>query len=143
MKMRGIKNKLGIFTRVPMTKDLIVGEFFYFLLVEIIIILVSWSFNKAAMWSWILGFFEGFLLSVFLLLHMAYALEDSVVMFEEEAEKHTKKTYAFRMVVLIAGFLLIVFLKLGNIGAALLGLMSLKVAAYLQPITHKFIQKNI
>lgn len=141
MKMRGIKNKLGIFIRVPMTKELLIGEFIYFLLMESIIILISYSINKAAMVSWILGFFEGFLLSVFILMHMAYALEDSVAMLEEEADNHTKKTYAFRMIILIVVFLLIIFLKLGNIGAALLGLMSLKVAAYLQPFTHKLIQK--
>lgn len=141
--MRGIRSRLGIFRRVPMTKDLLTGEILYFLLGEIIIIFLALNFKPDEIWQWTFGFFEGFLLAVFILLHMALALEDSVAMYEEEADKHTKKTYMFRMIILVVTFLLIVFLGLGNVGTALFGLMALKVAAYIQPFTHKFTQKSI
>lgn len=92
---------------------------------------------------WLLGFLEGVLAAVAIMIHMAISVEDSVSMQEDEALKHTRIKYIVRIVFVVVVFLLIVFLKLGDIGAALFGLMALKVSAYLQPFTHKIYQKFI
>ena len=134
--MRRIKNKTSLFKRVPMTGDLLLGEFIYLIPVGIIVYIVADDKPQA-----VLGFVVGGLLSVGMLIHMALSVEDSITMMEEEALKHTRKRYAIRMVILVVAFLAMFFLKTGNLITALVALMSLKVAAYIQPFTHKFIQK--
>lgn len=142
-KMKGIKNRKGLFKRIPMAAELLMGECMYFVTGMFIILMVTGFFFRERMLSWTLGFFEGVLIAVAIMIHMAISVEDSVSMLEEEALKHTRINYIIRMVLVVVVFLLIVFLKLGDIAAALFGLMALKVSAYLQPFTHKIYQKFI
>lgn len=142
-KMKGIKNRKGLFKRVPMTAELLIGECIYFAAGMLIILTVTGFFFRESMISWLLGFFEGVLVAVVIMIHMAVSVEDSVSMLEDEALKHTRINYIIRMAVVVIVFLLIIFLKLGDIAAALFGLMALKVSAYLQPFTHKIYQKFI
>ena len=142
-KMKGIKSRKGLFKRIPMAAELLIGECIYFAAGMLIILMVTGIFFRESMLSWMLGFFEGVLIAAAIMIHMAISVEDSVSMLEEEALKHTRINYIIRMVLVVVVFLLIVFLKLGDIAAALFGLMALKVSAYLQPFTHKIYQKFI
>lgn len=143
MKMKGIKSRKGLFKRVPMAAELLMGECMYFAAGLLIILAVTGIFFRESMLSWVLGFSEGVLAAAAIMIHMAISVEDSVAMLEEEALKHTRINYIIRMVLVAVLFLLIAFLKLGDIAAALFGLMALKVSAYLQPFTHKIYQKFI
>lgn len=142
-KMKGIKNRKGFFKRIPMAAELLIGECLYFGAGVLIILTVTGFFFRESMIPWLLGFLEGVLAAVAIMIHMAISVEDSVSMQENEAIKHTRIKYIVRIVFVVVVFLLIVFLKLGDIGAALFGLMALKVSAYLQPFTHKIYQKFI
>lgn len=143
VKMKGIKNRKSLFKRIPMAAELLIGECIYFVAGLLIILTVTGIFFRERMLSWTLGFSEGALIAVAIMLHMAISVENSVSMLEEEALKHTRINYIIRIALVVAAFLLIIFLKLGDIGAALFGLMALKVSAYLQPFTHKIYQKFI
>ena len=143
MKMKGIRSRKGLFKRIPMAAELLLGECIYFIVGEIIILTVTGIFFKESMLSWGIGFLEGVLIAAAIMIHMAVSVEDSVAMLEDEALKHTRINYIIRMVVVVIVFLLIIFLKLGDIVAALFGLMALKVSAYIQPFTHKIYEKFI
>lgn len=128
--------------RVPVAGELLIGEALYLLLGELLIAAVVLVSGSGDLLKLALGFLEGVILAAVMLIHMTASVEDSVAMYEDEALKHTRKSYIIRMLILLAAFCLIFFLRLGDIIAALLGLMSLKVAAYIQPFTHKILQKN-
>ncbi len=89
-----------------------------------------------------IGFICGTAAAVFFVIHMAIAIDDSVYMGEKGALNHIRKGYIIRILVLIAVILAVFFLKLGGMVSFLFGLASLKVSAYLQPLTHKII-KNL
>lgn len=124
-----------------MVMDLMLGELIYLVIGEGAIIIVGLA-SGTSVWQYGLGFLEGVIIAAAIMIHMAVSVEDSVTMYEEEALKYTRKNYIIRMIVLLAVFLVIIFFKLGDIIAALFGLMALKVSAYIQPFTHKFTQKN-
>lgn len=124
-----------------MVMDLMLGELIYLVIGEGAIIIVGLA-SGISVWQYGLGFLEGVIIAAAIMIHMAVSVEDSVTMYEEEALKYTRKNYIIRMIVLLAVFLVIIFFKLGDIIAAIFGLMALKVSAYIQPFTHKFTQKN-
>ena len=76
-------------------------------------------------------------------MHMYHSVVESISMDEVSALKNTRKMYIYRVLGILAALLLIYFTNLFDAIAFVIGLMSLKVAAYLQPITHKFIVTKI
>ena len=126
----------GLIKRNPMLIKLLSGMTAYLLLGELVILL----FFRDDIYIGI-GFFEGYLMALFMVFHMAYSIEDAVFMREDDALKHTRKSYAFRILIFVIVFSLIIFLKLGNIIAILFGIFSLKVSAYIQPFTNIFKRK--
>ena len=95
------------------------------------------SFFDDSIWQIILGYFIGIIFSVATIIHMTSSVETAVEMGEHGALKHTRIMYVVRMAALIVVFELMLILGIGNIFAMLFGLLSLKLSAYLQPITRK------
>ena len=95
------------------------------------------SFFDDSIWQIILGYFIGIIFSVATIIHMTSSVETAVEMGEHGALKHTRIMYVVRMAALIVVFALMLILGIGNIFAMLFGLLSLKLSAYLQPITRK------
>ena len=124
-----------------MVTELMLGQAIYFVAGELIIILFTQLLHRGNLLQPALGFFDGVAAAIAVMLHMAVSVEDSVSMYEDEALKHTRKNYIIRMLMLLVIFLLIGFFGTGDILAAVFGLMSLKVSAYIQPFTHKIITK--
>lgn len=81
----------------------------------------------------------GIALAVF----MTFSIHSSVVKAVDVGEGAAKgkmvTAYAFRTIVLLGVLIAAVVLDIGNILGILFGIMTLKVAAYLQPVTHKFL----
>lgn len=126
----GIKiNKMGI--------ELLIGNFIYYIIGQIIVLL---TFRRKLYVS--LGFTAGFLISVFMIIHMTIALEQAMCFNEKGADRHIRKTTAIRMLISMAALILIGITDIGNIVAALFGIMALKVSAYLQPFTHKVLARK-
>lgn len=98
-----------------------------------------WFVNEK--WKFSLGLFIGVLMAFLMACHMAYTLDSAVNLGEEGATKMMQKHYFLRygVVVLVCGMIMVT--EFANPLAVFLGIMTLKVAAYLEPFTHKFLWK--
>lgn len=94
--------------------------------------------NKA---SYSLGLWIGVGLALFLAWHMWKTLDGALGLGAAGAQKVMRKQSLLRygMVILVLGILM--WGKFASPLAAFLGIMTLKVAAYLQPVTHKVVLK--
>lgn len=123
----------------PMLLDLIVGNLIFLLLGEIILFAV-FTFTGLR-WDLAIGYLVGVMVSIGMVIHMAYSIDDSVRMDEHTALKHIRKTYIIRIIAVIIIFAVVWFLDVCNVGAVLLGVLVLKFSAYITPITHKLTAK--
>ncbi len=81
----------------------------------------------------------GILLAVFMTFSISSSVEKAVDMGEGGAKTKMVSSYVIRTVIVLAVIIFTGIMKLGNLVGLILGIMTLKVAAYIQPITHKFI----
>ncbi len=88
-----------------------------------------------------IGLIAGIVCALFMATHMAWSLNQAMDMAEGDAVKKMQVHNIFRYLIVVIVFFLLLFTKLGNPLAAFLGVMGLKVAAYLQPVTHKFFRR--
>ncbi|MCM1162314.1 MAG: ATP synthase subunit I [Roseburia sp.] len=89
-----------------------------------------------------LGLLLGVVMALLMAWHMAYTLDAAMNLGEEGAVKVMQKHYFLRYgaVVLLCGIVMVT--EIANPLAVFLGIMTLKVAAYLEPFTHKFFYKE-
>lgn len=87
------------------------------------------------------GLWTGVLLSAFMALHMNRSIQNAVSLSEEDAPGYYRKMYALRAGVVLLIFGCAVLLQFGNVISLFLGLFSLKIGAYLQPVLHKLLVK--
>lgn len=127
----------------PMLLDLVTGCIIYGIIGEVIILAAGLSFYREGLWKIILGFLIGIAAAVALTIHMYYGVMESLSLGETGALKHTRKMYIVRIAGILAILVLIYFTGFCDAVAFAAGLISLKVAAYLQPITHKYIVSKI
>ena len=92
--------------------------------------------------SYSLGLWIGVLTALFMALHMAFSLNHAMEMDVKGAQATATRQNIIRylIVVLILGILMIT--EVGNPIAAFVGIMGLKVSAYLQPVFQKLSQKK-
>ncbi len=84
------------------------------------------------------GLWIGIALAIGMAINMAIVILDTVEAMEEGRSSRKSLLYAVvRYFVLVASFLAVWYWKVGNVVAMFAGVMGLKVAAYLQPFTHK------
>lgn len=127
----------------PMLLDLITGCIIYGILGEVLIFAVGIPFCHGSLWKIVLGFLIGIVAAVALTVHMYHSVVESLSLGETGALKHTRKMYIFRVAGVLAILVLIYFTHFCDAIGFVTGLISLKVAAYLQPITHKYIVTKI
>ncbi|MBE5925949.1 MAG: hypothetical protein E7270_03200 [Lachnospiraceae bacterium] len=117
--------------------ELLIGN----ILFGIIGILVLLLFPKGRLYNE-LGFVWGVLVSCGMTVHMYSSLKSSMIMGEFGALKQIKKSYIIRVAGIIVAFAFMKWLDFGNIIVGVIGLFALKFSAYIQPITHKIINKK-
>lgn len=88
-----------------------------------------------------LGLLIGMITAIAMTIHMDLSIEKMVGMGEEDARKGSINGYAVRTVCLIVILLLVALTEQANLLACICGVFTLKVAAYLQPITHRIIRR--
>ncbi len=85
----------------------------------------------------------GLLIGVVLAIFMTFSISSSVQQAVDRGEGGAKvkmiSSYVIRTVVVLLVIVLTGVLKLGSLVGLLLGIMTLKVAAYIQPYTHRFL----
>lgn len=84
-----------------------------------------------------IGLFLGVLLAMAAAYHIWWVLDTAMDLDEKSAGKMMGSRYLYRYLALIALILILYYTNFGNAFTAFLGYMSLKVTAYIQPITHK------
>lgn len=85
-----------------------------------------------------IGFMVGIVAAMILFYSMGVSVETSVDTGDSTAAKrHTRRSYALRMICIILGTYIAVKLNWFNVVAALLALFSIKVGIFFQPVTHK------
>lgn len=124
-----------MFRRISdIVKEMILGIFATDLLIAVMgIIFVP---QKAA---FSLGLLMGFIVAVIMIFSMNSSIEKAMDFEGKGATFQCVKGYIFRTVFLIAGFVAAYFLGMWAVLSYFLGVMSIKVAAYLQPYTKKFL----
>lgn len=91
--------------------------------------------------SWTLGLLLGGTIALIMTVHMYHSLQQATLYDEETATKKVKKSSLLRMFFMVAGLIAAVVLPdVFSMLAVVLGVLSLKFSAYLQPLTHKVIQ---
>ena len=97
--------------------------------------------NKIA---YTLGLLLGGMIAGAMSSHMYHALQQAMLYDEETAAKKMQKSSFLRLFFMLAGLVAALLFPewISVIGVAL-GVLSLKFSAYLQPLTHKFLEKFI
>ena len=117
--------------------ELILGIILYGLAVELIGV---WFVSDKIRYS--TGLLIGIVLACGMAINMAIVLEDAVsIMGENHAQAKIIAKSLMRYIVVVIVFFVMMYFNLGNLFTAFIGVMGLKVAAYLQPFTHKAILK--
>lgn len=125
--------------RFPLiVQELLLLIMFYGMFFEFIILIT----NKNKLFSTI-GLLAGVLLAMGMCIHMQISLDRALEMGESGARKHITMNYGIRIAVIFLTFGIMFYFKVGSIITCFIGIMGLKVAAYLQPFTHKFLQKYL
>ena len=117
--------------------ELLIGIVAVGVVIQIVCIFISSNYLYDAIGLWI-----GIGISCFSAIHMKRFIEDSLDLGETGAVKHIRIGYATRMVVAALVIGLVVYFKLGNYITLLISTFSLKIAAYLQPVTHRLFKKE-
>lgn len=117
--------------------ELILGIILYGLAVELIGV---WFVADKLRYS--TGLLIGIALAVGMAVNMAIVLEDAVgLVGQNHAQAKIIAKSILRYLIVVIVFIVMMKFNLGNLITAFLGVMGLKVAAYLQPFTHKAILK--
>lgn len=90
-----------------------------------------------------IGLWIGIAAAIGMAVHMAIVILDSVdLAIEKKAKERTTLFAMLRYVVVAVLFVIVAYFRLGNVIAMFIGIMGLKVAAYLQPFVHKLRTKR-
>lgn len=88
-----------------------------------------------------IGLWLGILIAAGMAVHMAYTLDVALDYNSDDAQKIITKQTMVRYMVVVILCALIAVSGFINPLSAFLGIMSLKVSAYIQPFTHKIIRR--
>ncbi len=128
IKIRGLDN--------PMLKDLLLGNILFLVLGEVIFFLI-FGLNKGVL----LGYLTGAVFSMFMVIHMAVSIEESVRMDENSALKYIRKHYIIRVIAMIILFVIVWYTEAVNLASMMFGILILKLSAYIQPVTNRLTSK--
>lgn len=116
--------------------ELLFGILISGILFEVIII---WFVKEKMQFS--LGLLVGMFLAGFMAWHMAFALSKAMKHSEEVATTQAQKYHVIRYLIVISIVIGVVLSKAVNPLAVFLGIMTLKVSAYLEPFTNKLFRR--
>lgn len=116
--------------------DLLIGICIFGILAEVIPI---WFLEQKLYYS--LGLLIGLVAAAFSAWHMAYSIDKAVDYDEGAATKQMQKGSALRYGILLIVLGILMIFNFASPIAAFIGMISLKVSAYLAPFTHKLIRR--
>ena len=120
----------------PSIPGMLVVELLYLIVGEVLIIIIASSPLKFAV-----GLAAGVAYAVFSTFHMSFRIR-KVVYGGANTSVTLVLGYVIRLIVMLVLFAVLYIFDLGDLLFAVLGMFSMKVAAYLQPFTDKLITKK-
>lgn len=84
-----------------------------------------------------LGLAVGLLTACAAAFHMERSIEDALDLGEKHALNHIRRGVGLRMACVMGVFVLLFYTKAGSVLTMFIGVMGLKISAYLQPHIHK------
>lgn len=90
-------------------------------------------------WTFIAGVLMGSIYSVIMAVHMSVSIEDALELLPEDAEKHMKRGYGFRLILSIAVIIAGLKLPFVHFVGVFAGMMTLKAAVFIRPLVCRFI----
>ncbi len=128
-----MRNKL--FT--GMLGELLLGIIGYTILFQCVLFIIQGDllFNTIGLWI-------GSAVSMGIIIHMKYSIEDSLEFGAEHAQKSIRKAYSIRMTVVAIILFAVAYFQVGNILTMLAGVMGLKVSAHVHPYLHRWKEKK-
>lgn len=106
-----------------------------------VLFIIIGLFVKETQIQYYLGLIVGILLSLLLVCDMYSSLSKALWMEPGKASGYIRKKTILRLIFIIIAFLVAVLVKQINMIGVLLGALTLKFSAYIQPLTHKFSEK--
>lgn len=115
------------------------------LLIGIVFVGIIWQcvclvFFKRHLYNAI-GLWVGVFLAIGMAIHMQRSIEDGLDLSGDAGVKHMQKSSVVRMVIACVVMAVVLYKEWGNPLTLLAGVMTLKLAAYLQPLVHRVLQK--
>ena len=95
-------------------------------------------------WAYSIGLWYGVAMAIGMAIHLAVVISDAVTLYgEDRAQKRVAAKSVLRYLIVAILLGVFVFFKLGNVFMAFIGLMSLKISAYLWPVLTKISRKGM
>ncbi len=110
------------------------------LLYGILVWLAGMFFAKRKMFH-TSGLWIGIMIAIFMLVYMYRILRAGLYANSKEAVSYVRKHSIIRYLSVVVAYALVIFIPLGNPISCFAGIMSLKLAAYMQPLMHKLLTK--
>jgi len=117
-------------------KDMIIIMLLYGVIAQIVCLIIPGDHLRMTAGLWI-----GVAAGIFMVIHMKNSLDEAMDYGEKDAQKYMQKSYAIRYLVVVVVFMAACWLQIANVLTLFIGIMSLKLAAYLQPLAHKLFAK--
>lgn len=116
--------------------ELLIGIILLGVAIQMVCLIVSKDYLYDAVGLW-----GGIAVAYFMAIHMKRSIEETLDIGVEGAEKHARNAYITRTLITLAVIGIIFYFGLGNPITLVVGIFSLKLAAYLQPQMHKLFLK--
>ena len=87
------------------------------------------------------GLWTGVAVAAGMAVHMQRSIEDGLDLMGDSGVKHMQKASATRMLIACVVMAIVMYYNWGNPLTLLLGVMALKLAAYMQPFMHRVLEK--
>ena len=85
------------------------------------------------------GLWIGVGAGIAMLVNMRNSLLEALEMEPEGAKRYMQKSYTLRYCAIVIGFAAVAYFKIANIFTLIIGVMGLKISAYLQPVMHNIL----
>lgn len=116
--------------------EMLVGILVWGILVQIVLLLAfrNYLYNAVGLWC-------GIALSAGLAVHMKISIEDALDLGAANAKRQFQVSTVKRLVMAVVVIGIVFYFRMGNPLTLLVGIFSLKISAYSQPLMHKIFQK--
>lgn len=109
----------------------------YSLLVQLLLLVIRSSLIYQSVGLWI-----GTAIGIGMIIHIKRSVEDTLQMGEYHGPSYSKKKTALRLGLMIMALGLTFYFNLGSMLTVFIGIMGLKVSAYLQPVINRCTQSK-